>query len=148
MYCRYCGKELSEDQRFCPSCGKPVSDEQPGQNAENPGNPGYQGNPNYQGNPGYPGYQAGYDPYRGYPPYYDDQPNAGWGVLGFFFPLIGFILYLVWQTQYPNRSRMCGKGALIGFIVGVCLVILYVILIIVLVAIAASTAPYGEPIPM
>ena len=69
-------------------------------------------------------------------------------MLGFFFPLIGFILYLVWQTQYPNRSRMCGKGALIGFIVGVCLVILYVILISVLVAIAASTAPYGEPIPM
>lgn len=126
MYCRYCGKELPDDAKFCTSCGKSVSDEQPNRNMGN-NNQGYY-------NQGY------YDPRQA--PYYD-QPNAGWGVLGFFFPLVGFILYLVWQTEYPNRSRMCGKGALIGVIVYAVLVVFYVVIIIVLIATAPAYVPYG-----
>ena len=38
-------------------------------------------------------------------------------MLGFFFPLIGLILYLVWKNELPLRARSCGKGALIGVIV-------------------------------
>ncbi len=45
-----------------------------------------------------------------------DAPSAGYGVLGFFFPLIGLILYLVWKNELPLRAKSCGKGALIGVI--------------------------------
>ncbi len=132
MYCRYCGKELPDDAKFCTSCGKSVSDEQPNRNMGN-NNQGYNNQGYYN--------QNYYDPRQA--PYYNDQPNAGWGVLGFFFPLIGFILYLVWMTEYPNRSKMCGKGALIGVIVGFVLVILYIILVVVLIAAAPAYVPYG-----
>ncbi|MDD3831395.1 MAG: zinc ribbon domain-containing protein [Clostridia bacterium] len=45
--------------------------------------------------------------------------NKGWGVLGFFFPLVGLILYLVWRDDRPMDSKFAGKGALIGVIVAV-----------------------------
>jgi hypothetical protein len=45
-----------------------------------------------------------------------DAPSMGYAVLGFFIPLAGLILYLVWKDQYPLRAKSAGKGALIGFI--------------------------------
>lgn len=57
----------------------------------------------------------------------DDAPNAGFAVLGFFFPIVGLILYLVWQKDYPLKARSSGKGALIGFITNIVLTVCYVI---------------------
>ncbi|MGS0971700.1 MAG: zinc-ribbon domain-containing protein [Candidatus Izemoplasmataceae bacterium] len=44
-----------------------------------------------------------------------DQYELLWGVLGFFFPLVGLILYLLWQEQKPLVAKYIGLGALIGF---------------------------------
>ena len=68
--------------------------------------------------------------------------SGGWIALGFFFPLVGLILYLVWQTELPNRARACGKGALIGVIVYVALVVLMFIFVFIIFAIVASAGPY------
>ena len=46
-----------------------------------------------------------------------DAPNTGFAVLGFLFPLIGLILYLVYKDNKPLQARSAGKGALIGVIV-------------------------------
>ena len=54
---------------------------------------------------------------------------TGWAVLGFFIPIVGLILYLVWKDSMPNRSAAAGKGALIGFILGI---IGYIILVAML----------------
>ncbi len=58
-----------------------------------------------------------------------DSLSAGWAVLGFLFPLIGLILYLVWKEELPLRAKSIGKGALISVIVGAALGFLYGILI-------------------
>ncbi len=55
----------------------------------------------------------------------DDAPSKGFAVLGFFIPLLGFILYLVWKSETPLKAKSAGKGALIGFIVRVVLRVLY-----------------------
>ena len=48
------------------------------------------------------------------------ESTAGWAVLGFFFPLVGLILFLVWNTvENKAKGKSAGKGALIGVIVGV-----------------------------
>ena len=62
----------------------------------------------------------------------DDAPSLGFTVLGFFFPLIGLILYLVWKPEYPKRATSCGKGALIGVIVAAVLTVIYVVLMVLL----------------
>ena len=115
MFCTNCGKELPDKNvSFCPYCGKRI-------NGGAPNNAAPSGET-----------QPSYGPVYHNP---DDVPNGGWTVLGFFFPLIGFILYLVFQTTYPNRSRLCGKGALIGLIVdvgiGIIVAIIYVCIFVV-----------------
>lgn len=149
MFCRSCGKELPENAQFCPYCGASAAPESGAQQsaAQNGAGYGAQYDPQYG-----PSYGAQYGPPYGGQPQYGVPPrpypnpqdvySGGWIALGFFFPLVGLILYLVWQTEYPNRSRACGKGALIGVIVNFALVVVLLILSAVLVALAASAAPY------
>ena len=47
----------------------------------------------------------------------DDGPIGGLGILCFFFPIIGLILYIIWQENKPNKSKSAGKSALWGFII-------------------------------
>ena len=48
----------------------------------------------------------------------------GWGVLGFFFPLVGLILFLVWLKDKKKAAKAAGIGALIGFILNVIVTVL------------------------
>lgn len=48
---------------------------------------------------------------------YDDSPSPGFALLSFFFPLVGLILFVVWMNDYPRKSKSCGIGALVGFVV-------------------------------
>ncbi len=87
----------------------------------------YNCNGNY--NNGY-GYQNGNHNYnQNFRPQNFDAPNAGFAVLSFFFPIVGLILYLVWNDQYPLKAKSCGKGALIGVITYFALALLSVILV-------------------
>ena len=45
-----------------------------------------------------------------------DKGGFGWGLLGFFVPIVGLILYLVWKDERPKTAKAAGKGALIYLI--------------------------------
>ena len=62
----------------------------------------------------------------------EDKPNTGFAVLGFFIPVVGLVLYLIWKSTTPLKAKSCGKGALIGFIVGIVFYIIYFIAIFAL----------------
>lgn len=47
----------------------------------------------------------------------EDDGNIGWGFLGFFVPIAGLVLYLIWKDKAPKNARMAGKGALISVII-------------------------------
>lgn len=68
--------------------------------------------------------------YAAYPQmgYVQDAPSGGMTALGFFVPVAGLILYLVWKDQTPLRVKSAGKGALIGAIVMTALSITLVVL--------------------
>ena len=51
----------------------------------------------------------------------------GWGVLGFFLPIVGFILFLVWIKDNKNAAAASGIGALIGFVTGLLLTVVSMI---------------------
>ena len=59
----------------------------------------------------------------------EEGSTGGWAVLGFFFPLVGLILYLAWIDTKPKSAKAAGKGALIGVIIAVILSIIVLILI-------------------
>ena len=62
-----------------------------------------------------------------------DAPSTGFAVLGFLVPLVGLILYLVYEGTHPMRAKSAGKGALIGVIVSVVISVIFVILYMVLI---------------
>lgn len=111
-FCINCGKEIDDRAVVCPGCGVPVAGaQQPYMNQQ----------------------VSGARP--------DDESSMLYALLGFFFPLIGLILFLVWNKEYPKRSKSCGKGALISIIVSV---VVYVLAIILIVVLAASIPEFRD----
>ena len=53
--------------------------------------------------------------------------NGGflWGLLGFFVPIAGLILYLLWKDERPRTAKAAGIGALVSTIVSVVVSILF-----------------------
>ena len=120
MFCTNCGKSIPDGAKFCPVCGAAAPAAAGGSSSANNtsfNNSQYSPPQNQQY-----GYNGGYPPYI--PPRPVDAPNAGFLVLGLFFPLVGFILWLVWRDETPLRAKSAGKGALIGVCVWVGLVLL------------------------
>ncbi|MBE5929273.1 MAG: zinc ribbon domain-containing protein [Lachnospiraceae bacterium] len=52
--------------------------------------------------------------------------NGGflWGLLGWFVPIVGLILYLVWMDTKPKTAKAVGIGALASVIVGIILCVI------------------------
>lgn len=64
----------------------------------------------------------------------EDNSNFGFAILGFFIPIVGLILFLIYEEKKPKRAKSAIKGALIGFITEIVLAIILVILYVVFAA--------------
>ncbi len=70
---------------------------------------------------------------------YYQKPDEGgflWGLLGFFVPVAGLILYLIWKDEKPRTAKAAGMGALVSLIAGIVFFIIYMIFVF-LIAFAA-----------
>ncbi len=54
----------------------------------------------------------------------------GIAILGFLIPLAGFIMWVAWNDQMPQKARSAGKGALIGFITYAVVTVVSIIIIV------------------
>lgn len=61
----------------------------------------------------------------------DDNSSFVFAILGFFIPIIGLIIFLIYEGKKPKRAKSAGKGALIGFITKIVLSVFLVILYVV-----------------
>ena len=100
MYCSNCGNKINDNERYCPYCGAE-------QNIDY--TVSAQQAANKVSN--------------------DDTGSIGWGVLGFFIPLVGIILYCVWRNEKPLNAKISLKGAIISFILEAVLVVVYFVCI-------------------
>lgn len=57
----------------------------------------------------------------------NDSGSIGWAILGFFIPIVGIILWLVWMDSKPKCSKMAGIGALISIGLGILFWVLTVV---------------------
>ena len=64
----------------------------------------------------------------------EDNSNLGFAIFGFFIPIVGLILFLIYEGKKPKRAKSAVKGALIGFITEIVLAIILVILSVVFAA--------------
>lgn len=58
----------------------------------------------------------------------EEKNTFGWGVLGFFIPIVGLILFISWKKDRPKASKSAGIGALVSVIANVLLTILIVVI--------------------
>ncbi len=65
----------------------------------------------------------------------DDKPSKLFAVLGFFLPIVGLVLYLVYNDKEPKKAKSAGKGAIAGVITGIVIAIIVSILIAIIVPI-------------
>lgn len=77
----------------------------------------------------------------GPPPNPNDTGSFGFAVLGFFVPLVGLILYLVWKQERPRDAHQAGVGALTGVVTGVVFWLLYFIVIAAWTSSIVSSVP-------
>lgn len=56
------------------------------------------------------------------------EPSVGLNIVSFIWPLVGLILYLVYNDKSPRRAKECGKWALIGCFVNAVVVVIVIIL--------------------
>ena len=111
MKCSYCGEPLNKDDKYCPACGAPV-EKSSGSEEKRSDGPQY-----YTVNKETPASDYSYDTsYQGS----SDSGSIGWGFLGCCFPLVGLILYLVWNDSKPMSAKKAGIGAIVGVVI--CLV--------------------------
>lgn len=61
----------------------------------------------------------------------EDNSNLGFAIFGFFIPIVGLIIFLIYEEKKPKRAKSAVKGALIGFITEIVLAIILVILYVV-----------------
>ena len=48
-----------------------------------------------------------------------DELEIGWGILAFFIPLAGWIMYFCWKGETPHRASQAATWAWVGFGLGV-----------------------------
>lgn len=101
MKCKNCGNDISNGVKFCTNCGTRVEELESVENSFNSNV-----NTNNSG------------------------AEIGWGFLGFFLPIVGLILFLVWKDSKPSSSKASGIGALVGFCVSFVICIIMILLVI------------------
>lgn len=65
-----------------------------------------------------------------------DAPSFGIALLSFFIPVVGLVLYLIYDGSQPLRAASAGKGALIGFLTSIALSVLFVVIYFVIIGAA------------
>ena len=115
--CMYCGSEIPETAKFCTNCGAALPVEAPVEQPvfETPAPQEYQ--QPYQQPAQQPTYQQPYAQPAAAPVV--DSGSIGWGILGFFFPIVGLILFFVWKDKKPQSAKVAIIGAAIGFVLGI-----------------------------
>lgn len=107
MYCRNCGHEIKEGDTFCTNCGAFV-DSDPVNDINNNKTTNYNSEA------------------------FVDNGNPLVGVLSFFIPVLGIILFIVWKKEKPKSAKHAGIGALVSIIMSIlsCLMLFFGLLML------------------
>ena len=120
--CSMCGNKVQDNYNSCPYCGnqnlvvqQPVMNQAPVQPVYN--QQPYQGIPQQQ----YFGQTYYQQPYAVQP--VQQQGSFGWAALGFFIPIVGWVLWGIWQNTRPGDAKMAGIGGIVGFAINLCITV-------------------------
>ncbi|MCM1197168.1 MAG: hypothetical protein NC310_08910, partial [Roseburia sp.] len=118
MFCKKCGANIPDDEDKCPFCEEPVEGrKKPNENNREDKEENLFPESNIYEKQDRKFENLDFSNIKNDEPV--DYGSVWWGVLGFFFPLIGLILFCIWKNDKPKSAKHAGIGALIGFILGI-----------------------------
>lgn len=125
-YCTHCGSPVEDDAKFCVSCGQPIAKHSQESDSDFFDEPRESGSDDFFGEDHSSSISK------------EDAKNVAEEVakrlvrapvilriISFFFPLVGLILYCVWNKEYKQKAKDVGIPALVGFIISIVLEIIY-----------------------
>ena len=128
MYCPYCGNKLDDGAKYCSNCGAEI--QRPDSNFEPTAVAGKKDDFEFDFNDVPAANQSQNNSYQQPETKKEDDSNAGaFGVLGFFVPIVGFILFALWRVERPERAKASLIGAIIGIVISVFISIVYAIVV-------------------
>lgn len=95
MFCNNCGKKIADNSKFCSECGAKLTDTEQYDNYQPINQTEF--NSSLVDNP-------------------DDGSSFGYALLSFFVPIIGLVLFIVWNKEYPKRAKSCLHGIIVGVV--------------------------------
>lgn len=96
-FCTNCGNQLEDYYNVCPNCGTPSPRIESSQGYY------YQNNVNTNMN--------------NTPVPMQGNIQYGWVVLGFFIPIVGWIICGIWSNTKPETAKAAGIAGTIGFVI-------------------------------
>ena len=120
-FCMECGNQLANNAKFCRNCGNVVVQDGSVKNRTSFNKPAV------SGFAGGTARKAEVIPAPSGAGFETDAPSTGYAALGFFFPLVGLILYLIWKASFPQRASSIGKGAILGVVIWLGIYILAIV---------------------
>ena len=95
MECNNCGSKVKDDNIYCPNCGTKVGTKKKSTKKEEKSE------------------VVIVDGTKSKEVDQSSDHSFLWGLLGFFVPIVGLILFLVWREEKPEDSKAAGIGALV-----------------------------------
>lgn len=129
MYCKYCGHEIEDGAKFCTNCGAQQEDDtkfEPTEESKYEPTVVAEEKPEEEFNFGATAEPEKQEEPKKDEPKKDDKSNAvAFGILSFFVPIVGIILFAIWHKDYPERSKACLIGAIVAIAISVAVGVLY-----------------------
>lgn len=108
MNCKWCGKEVDQNSKFCPNCGKKIL-EVSSSNIN-------QGEPSTEPEVVNSFNQEGINSV-------EEKTNVWLAILSYFVPIAGLIIFLVKKDKEPKTAKASGICALVSFIINMILIV-------------------------
>lgn len=121
MKCKKCGFETPDNSNFCSHCGEKIDFDDVFINAEQ----AYQKDASKREQPD----SRYFKRYREEDLRTNNRTaSIGWYFLGFFVPILGFILASIYSYKMPDMARKCRLGAFHGIILELAMYMIYFII--------------------
>ncbi len=121
MYCKKCGSKLFGDEEVCPYCGEPIDQKESKEDIVSKRLSILEENKTVREEIDAINKEYSFSAMK--EEKVEDPGSIWYAVLGYFVPIVGFILFLVWKNEKPKSAKQAGIGALISFVLNlVCIV--------------------------
>lgn len=111
MECNYCGNKVKDNTIYCPNCGEKVDTKKKNTKKEEKSE------------------VVVVDENKNTKTDQSSDYSFLWGLLGYFVPIVGLVLFLVWREEKPKDSKAAGIGALIRAVMMVIALVITIVLI-------------------